>query len=114
MKSTSLGMGYATYPYLPCSSVLSLLSSLVRGFLCTECRSSLGWEDERVTVEHQQRRNRRNRMLLTGTRVVHLPRLDDRAWNELAARGEHTTLEIYVLTFHFRRDRLSDREGLWK
>ena len=61
-----------------------------------------------MTVDHQQRRNGGNRTLLT--LVVRLPRLDDRARNGLAARGEHTTLDIHVLPFPFRRDRLSKRD----
>lgn len=63
-------MGYATgmmvrYPYLPCSSVLGVLSSLVHGVPCTECCSGLGWEKGCVTAERQSRRNGRNGMLLT-------------------------------------------------
>ena len=44
--------------------------------------------------------------MLLLTLVVRLPRLDD--WNSLPARGENTTLDIYVLPFPFRRDRLSE------
>ena len=43
----------ARYPYRPSSSVLILLGSLVRGVRYTECRSSLGWEEDRVMADRQ-------------------------------------------------------------
>jgi hypothetical protein len=43
------------------------------------------------------------------TFVVRLPRFDDRARNGLAARSEHATLNVHVLSLPFRRDRLSKR-----
>jgi len=62
-----------------------------------------------MTVDRQQRKPGRDRMLLL-TLIVRLPRLDDRASDGLAARGEHTTLDIHVLPFPFRRDRLAERD----
>jgi len=107
MKRTSLGMirdgndGPVSAPALFVRPHPTRESGTWRSV--TECRSRLAWEEERVIVERQSRRNGRNRTLLTL-----VPRLDDRAQNGLAARGEHTSIEIHVFHFPFRRDRLSE------
>jgi len=48
--------------------------------------------------------------MLLLTIVIRLPRLDDRALDGLAARGEHTTLDIHVVPFPFQCDRLAKRD----
>ena len=75
----------ARYPYLPCSSVLILLGSLVRGVRSTECRSSLGWEG-RVTADRQQKKNGQDPMLLSPlSSISHV---------SMTARGMGSQLEM--------------------
>ena len=70
---------------------------------------ALRGKEQRTTVDSKPQKTRtKSKMLLT--LVVRLPRLDDGARNGLAARGEHAALDIHVLSFPFRRDRLSERD----
>jgi hypothetical protein len=56
-------------------------------------------------LTHQQRRNGRKSNFATHL-AVGFPRLDDHAWSGLTTRSEYATIDIYVLSFAFRRDRL--------
>ena len=58
--------------------------------------------------DRQQRRNGRNRMLLT--LVIRLPRPDDCTRNGRDAQCGHTIPSIRVLYIPFRRDRLSEQD----
>ena len=69
----------------------------MRGVRYTECHSSLGWEEERTTVDPSAGKKRTKLLTL----VVRLPRLNDSALDGLATRGEHTTLDIHVLPLPF-------------